>query len=42
MPTNVTESCLDCGTLLELTLAGEKKKPCPKCGVYRRKREYSD
>lgn len=41
MSTNVSESCLDCGTSLELTLTGEKKKPCPKCGAYRRKREYT-
>jgi predicted RNA-binding Zn-ribbon protein involved in translation (DUF1610 family) len=40
MSINPTESCLDCGTPLELTLAGQKKKPCPKCGAYRRKREY--
>ncbi|HEY5735841.1 MAG TPA: hypothetical protein VIS47_04705 [Nitrosopumilus sp.] len=42
MSINVTESCLDCGIPLELTLAGQKKKPCPKCGAYRRKREYPD
>lgn len=35
-----TESCLDCGTPLEMTLPGQKKKPCHKCGAYRRKREY--
>jgi len=40
MSVNPTESCLDCGTPLELTLAGQKKKPCHKCGAYRRKREY--
>jgi len=42
MSTNISESCLDCGTPLDLTLSDEKKKPCPKCGAYRRKREYSD
>ena len=39
---NVTESCLDCQTPLEVTPAGEKKKACPKCGAFRRKREYQD
>ncbi|MGV7225625.1 MAG: hypothetical protein ACQ9CV_01720 [Nitrosopumilus sp.] len=42
MSINATESCLDCGTSLELTPTGQKKKPCSKCGTYRRKREYSD
>ncbi len=42
MSSKITESCLDCGTPLELTLPEEKKKPCPKCGTYRRKREYGD
>jgi len=41
MSENATESCLDCQTPLEMTGPGEKKKPCPKCGAYRRKREYS-
>ncbi|NNM03165.1 MAG: hypothetical protein HKP26_06370 [Nitrosopumilus sp.] len=42
MSENVKEFCLDCETALELTIDGQKKKPCPKCGAYRRKREYSD
>lgn len=38
---NPKESCLDCETPLELTITGQKKKPCPKCGAYRRKREFT-
>ncbi|WP_281361109.1 hypothetical protein [Nitrosopumilus oxyclinae] len=41
MSESISESCLDCGTPLELTIQGQKKKPCTKCGAYRRKREYS-
>ncbi|MGY5147332.1 MAG: hypothetical protein ACW9W4_04975 [Candidatus Nitrosopumilus sp. bin_7KS] len=41
MSESISESCLDCGTPLELTIQGQKKKACTKCGAYRRKREYS-